>query len=320
MKIKKRYLFSIIITIFLSACGNQEYKRGEIKLIQKAPHQNTLKHSLEKNSTQNITQKESNSPSNNIVKSEDNNTNDLYDNLAELREIIKKELFLLNSDKKNIDAEMNISKSKILADKEIALAKLNTNKELSNIELEKKQQIELAKIKASKDIAIAKLQYEKNISNNQKNVDLSKQIHSKEVEIAKLKTQEAISQNKEKVEIAKLSKEKEIELAKLENQKELTNKDIAFKKIILFIITGIVLFIILIVYLINKRKRDNELKIHKSEIKHKEYMEATKQHNENMRKMLEIIIDDKTDKELKKDMVKLLKEEGKKGRMIEHKK
>jgi hypothetical protein len=49
-------------------------------------------------------------------------------------------------------------------------------------------------------------------------------------------------------------------------------------------------------------------------------MEATKQHNENMRKMLDIIIDEQIDKDLKKDMIKLLKEEGKKGRMIEHKK
>jgi len=319
MKLKNRYLLSILILIFLTACGNQEYKRGDVKLINKTP-QNILSNSGDKNSTQTKEIREdANQTLKNILQQENNQTDKIKE-LSSLRELIKKELILLDSDKNDLNLELNITNNKIMADKEIALAKLNTKKELSNIELEKKQEIELAKIKASKDIALAKLQYEKNISDSQKSIDLSKQIHDKEVEIAKLKTQEAISKNQEKIAITQLIKEKEIQLATLKNQEELANKSLAFKKIVLYILTGVILLAILVIFLINKRKRDNEIKLHEKELKHKEYMEATKQHNENMRKMLEILVDDKIDKELKKDMVKLLKEEGKKGRLIEHKK
>jgi hypothetical protein len=75
----------------------------------------------------------------------------------------------------------------------------------------------------------------------------------------------------------------------------------------------------LILYFINSRKRKNELKIHEDELRHKEYMEASRQHNEHIGKMLDVITDANADKGVKKEIVRLLKEQGKKGNLIEHK-
>jgi type III secretory pathway component EscU len=92
-----------------------------------------------------------------------------------------------------------------------------------------------------------------------------------------------------------------------------------FYKMIAIAITSILVLGLLIVYFINRRKRNNELKMHQDELRHKEYMEASKQHNEHVKRMLDIITDESADKVVKKEVVRLLKEQGKKGNLIEHK-
>ncbi|NOZ89800.1 MAG: hypothetical protein GXO60_00785 [Epsilonproteobacteria bacterium] len=391
MKSRKRYLIFIFILLFFVSCGNQEYKKSDVKLLKKFP-ETTLIESIkepkveEENSSALLETKADNNSSdgndsesnnskvlifelnssiveknitfNNIIMdkniSEENMTDtnlsvfnkdkNLSLAFADLKSMVDNELKLLKDKKNELSKnfELNVSNNKILASKEVALAKLATQKdiaraefynkkELSAMELENKHKLELAKLKATqeidkikmekdKEIAIAKLQNEKDMASSQNKVNLSEQLHKKEVELAKLRTKEKISDNDKKVAITQFSKEKEVELAKLESEKELTNKNMVYKKMIAIIVAGILFFTILVIYLINKRKRDNELKLHESELRHKEYMEASQQHNENIKKILEIITDENADKGIKKEMVKLLKEQGKNKNLIEYKK
>jgi type III secretory pathway component EscU len=110
-----------------------------------------------------------------------------------------------------------------------------------------------------------------------------------------------------------LNSDKEIALAKLNSQKELADKNLIFYKMIAIAITALLVLGLLIIYFISRKKRINELKMHQDELRHKEYMEASKQHNEHVRKMLDIIIDESADKTVKKEVVRLLKEQGKKS-------
>ncbi len=161
----------------------------------------------------------------------------------------------------------------------------------------KEKEIVLAKLESQEKMAMAKLETQKSLSKEQK-----------ELALAKIQIQKDISKNDE-----------EIALARLKNEKELADKNIAFYKMIAMMVMGVVVLALLMVYLINSRKRKNELKIHQDELRHKEYMESTRQQNEHIGKMLDVILDENADKSVKKEIVRLLKDQGKKGNLIEHK-
>jgi len=79
-----------------------------------------------------------------------------------------------------------------------------------------------------------------------------------------------------------------------------------------YLITAVIIFIalILMLYLIHRRNQTLKLKLHEDELRHKEYMQASKQHHERVNKTLEILANESTDKNLKKELVKLLKDQG----------
>ncbi len=78
-----------------------------------------------------------------------------------------------------------------------------------------------------------------------------------------------------------------------------------------YLIAGVILFILLIglIYLIHRRNQHLKLKLHEDELRHKEYMLSSRQHHERINKTLEILADQSTDKALKKELVKLLKDQ-----------
>ncbi|MBU1667872.1 hypothetical protein KKC13_05590 [bacterium] len=139
--------------------------------------------------------------------------------------------------------------------------------------------------------------------------------------------------NQKEMESSKLANEKEITLATLENNKEIViaehdtrvktqDKDNALYQLIAMITAGVLILFIFILFLMHRRSKNIEVKLHQDELRHKEMMEANKQHNENVRKMLEIVADENTDKGVKKEIVRLLKEQEvqkKATLLIEHK-
>jgi hypothetical protein len=228
--------------------------------------------------------------------------------LAELEKRIQIETLAMQSKHDLSLKKLEANRAKILKEKEVALAKLESKEKMAMSQLQSKEA--LAKVDAQNrhSEALAKLASQKELSANNKELDKVKSSNEKEIALAKFQAQKDMAKNEEK-----------IALARLANEKELVDKNIAFYKTIAMMITGILLLALLILFFINRRKRKNELQIHEDALRHKEYLEANKMHNEHIKKMLDIITDESADKGVKKEIVRLLKEQGKKGNIIEYK-
>ncbi|SFV65695.1 hypothetical protein MNB_SV-12-230 [hydrothermal vent metagenome] len=210
--------------------------------------------------------------------------------LAELEAKMRAESLAMKSQYDISLKKLETDNTKILNEKEVALAKLESDKEIAKEKESNRKELSILELKSREKMALAKLDSKKELSQGQKELD---RINS--------------------------SNNKEIALAKLKSQKELADKNIAFYKMIAIMVVGLVVLALLIVYFINRRKRKNELQIHEDELRHKEYMEASRQHNEHIGKMLDVITDANADKGVKKEIVRLLKDQGKKSNLIEHK-
>lgn len=233
-------------------------------------------------------------------------------------QVMKEKSFTLESDLKRLEMEQK----KALMDNEqaIALATLEKEKAIAQeqVNLEQKK-VELEALN-QKEIELAKLASQKELSLHEKEMAKEKSLYEKEVALAKLETQKTISENEQKLSESKVVNDQEIALAKLEIEKEQKEKDLELYKIITAVVAGLVILILLIIYMMHRRNKKIELQLHEEELMQQKYMEASKQHNENLRKMLEIVTDEKTDKGIKKEIVRLLKDQGKQSDLIEHKK
>ena len=161
--------------------------------------------------------------------------------------------------------------------------------ELSTIEA--KHQERLAQIKADKEKQLKKLELEKSKIENQ--------------------TKQAISQSKDRsnLEIEKSKQQTAIAIQK-------NNKDLYQNIIIALIVLSFALM--LMIYLLKTKAKKLEQKMHEDELRHKEYMMLATQYNERINKTLDLLASDKTDKALKKDLIKLLKnQENEQPKMIE---
>ena len=79
-----------------------------------------------------------------------------------------------------------------------------------------------------------------------------------------------------------------------------------------YLVAAVIFFIVLMLLfaLIHRRNQALKLKLHEDELRHKEYMQASKQHHERVNKTLEILANESTDKHLKKELIGLLKDQG----------
>ena len=79
-----------------------------------------------------------------------------------------------------------------------------------------------------------------------------------------------------------------------------------------YLIAAVILFLVLmiILYGIYQKKHALKIKLHEEELRHQEAMLASKQQHERINKTLEILASDSTDKHLKKELVRLLKDQG----------
>jgi len=170
---------------------------------------------------------------------------------------------------------------------------------------EANETLELQKLVGANQIALAKIESEK-----------LQQLKALELEQTKLQAQEAA-----KLQESKLAYEKELQGMKLAQEKELTllqeerllsnqGDQNRLYQIVIIVSTLLVLLILLLWLWIHKKNKAHEAKIHEASLRHEEFMQASQQHHEKVTKMLEIVVDEKTDKNIKKELVKLLKEQG----------
>lgn len=104
--------------------------------------------------------------------------------------------------------------------------------------------------------------------------------------------------------------QKEVALAKEQRIAATKDKDIALYQITIGVAALLVLFGMVLFLWIYRKNRNDKLKIHEETLRHQAFMQASQQQHEKMNKILEIIVDEKADKTVKKELVKLLKEQG----------
>jgi hypothetical protein len=241
--------------------------------------------------------------------------------LAEIEAKMREELLSLKIQHEQSlkEMELAIKKNQALQIKEIEMTKLAQEQEIQKQKASDEKELSTIKLSNQQKIEMAKIASQKELEAKQKAIEEARVIYEKEVALAKLKTQRELAQRQERVKLAEAKREKEVALATLKSEKINSDKRLEFYKMIAIIITGLIVFGLLILYFIVQRKRKNEIKLQENELRHKEYLEASKQHNEHVKRMLEIITDEGMDKGIKKEMMRLLKDQSSQANLIEHK-
>ncbi|MFT7878785.1 MAG: hypothetical protein ABXS91_00175 [Sulfurimonas sp.] len=207
--------------------------------------------------------------------------------------------------------EGNVSKARLMED-----AKKQEKAEIAYQKYkEVNETLELQKLIGANQVALAKIEAEK-----------LQQLKAMELEETKVKAEES-SKLKEKqiaydkeLESMKLAQEKE--LVMVQEKRRMANQDNQNRlyQTLLIVGTLIVLLVLLIWLWVHRKNKAQEAKIHEETMRHEEFMQASQQHHEKITKMLDIVVDEKTDKNVKKELVKLLKEQGEGPALLEEKK
>jgi len=147
------------------------------------------------------------------------------------------------------------------------------------------------------------------------------------IEANKIKDLEHIGLEKMKIhemsqqEIERLRQEsqKEIALAKEKRIAVTKDQDISFYKMIVIVVSLLAVLVLGLFLFIQRKNKKDALKMKEKILRHEAYMQESRHHHEKISKMLEIIIDENADKAVKKELVKLLKEQGETPVLLEHK-
>lgn len=169
----------------------------------------------------------------------------------------------------------------------------------------------------------AKSKEQKKLSRLQDKLKLEELKNKHQERLASIEAQKATKVKELEVQKSQIESNSKIVLSSQEQQskiilqeKKAAFESVAFKdrnitrRLYLAVGAGLLLMLILLYIVIHSKNQKLKAKIHESELKHKEYMQESKQHHERINKTLEIIANEKTDKTLKKDLVRLLKHQG----------
>jgi len=185
-------------------------------------------------------------------------------------------------------------------DERIRLLRAQTDAKARLAEIEFRKAERLKKLETQRATTLARLKAEEN-----------KQIKALEVEQTK-------NTNTAQTKIAQTQSQTDILLAKERQANAIIRqqKQIAFYQQLLIAVVLVLLLLMLLLYLLYRHRQSLKLKLHEDELHHQAYLEASRQHHEKVTKMLEIIADASTDKGLKKELTKLLKENGNASRPL----
>ena len=195
----------------------------------------------------------------------------------------------------------NVSKARLMDD----TAKKEKTEILEQKKIEMNETLELQKVIGANQVALAKIE-----------ADKAETLKTLELEQSKVKAREAVKLEEQKIayeketQAMKLAQEKE--LALLQEKRLLANQDNqnSLYETVLVVSALLILLILLLLLWIQRKNRAQKAKMHEETLRHEAFMQASQQHHEKITKMLDIVVDEKTDKNVKKELVKLLKEQG----------
>lgn len=168
------------------------------------------------------------------------------------------------------------------------------------------------------------------------------QTYRKEMDLAKLKSQENLQLAKIEAEGKKEIKqieseamkvqvfaEKEVSLQAQETQKEIAaskektlvqtqEKDLFLYQIAIAVIAVLVLIMLLVYYLIHRKNKLIEVKLHEEKLKHEATVQANTQQHEKLGRMLDIIADEGANEHVRHALIGILKEQTVSQNLIEY--
>ena len=170
-----------------------------------------------------------------------------------------------------------------------------TDEKIRLLQAQTEAKAKLAKIEAQRDIETAKIKA--------KTEQTIKEIELKQTQSTNAANTQIASTNA-KVTIAT---EKERQKAALVQQHE----KIAFYRLLLIVGAILLLMLLVFIYFLYKQRQNLKLKIHEEDLRHRAYLEASRQSHEKVTKVLDIIAREDIDKGVKKELTRLLKEQEK---------
>jgi succinate dehydrogenase hydrophobic anchor subunit len=170
-------------------------------------------------------------------------------------------------------------------------AKPKESREAREVAAEK--EVQLAKLKSEENLKIAKIEAEarEEVKKIETEALKAKVLAEKEVQLLGQKIRKEIADSREKTTV------------------KTQEKDIHLYKIIAAVVSALILIILLVFYLIHRKNKAIEVKLHEEKLKHEAMMQASAQYHEKMGKMLEIIADESASENIKKELVGILREQ-----------
>jgi len=175
-------------------------------------------------------------------------------------------------------------------DEQIRLLKAQTEAKARLAEIEARKAERLRQLETQQAEAVARLEAEKQQKLKALELRQIESTNTANTQIAKARAQ------------TDLAIEKERQARESARQKE----QIAFNRQLLIAGISAVLLLMLLFYLLYRHRHNVKLKLQEEELRHKAWLEASRQHHEKVTKVLDILADEKTDKHVKKELTKLL--------------
>jgi len=186
-------------------------------------------------------------------------------------------------------------------DEQIRLLKAQTEAKARLAEIEARKAERLKKLEAQRAMTVARIESEKAGKLKQLEVEQSRSTNTARAQIAQARA------------AAEIVREQERQKTALARQKE----SIAFYQQMLIAGVIVLLLLMLLVYLLYRHRQSLKAKLHDDQLRHQAHLEVSRQHHEKVTKLLEIIADEGTDKNLRKELTRLLKEQGEGPKQLE---
>lgn len=222
-----------------------------------------------------------------------------------------------NTSKKTIskiEIKESLSGAKKIAQKEDSKKEV-TEKEVTEkdrIEREKIEREEIEKKKAEASILETKITLA-NIEAKHKeklaSIVAEKEKAVKHIELEKTQIESKTRQNINTIEYKNKAI---IEQARQKSQANIATQEAELHRQYFYGILFVLFALIILIYLIHRKNQTLKVKLHQDDIKHKMQMQESKQYHDRVNKTLEILADGNTDKNLKTDLIELLKDQNEK--------
>ena len=155
------------------------------------------------------------------------------------------------------------------------------------------KEMELAKLKSEENLRLAKIEAE-----------AKEEVKRIEAEALKAKVMAA-----KEVHLQQQKTAKEIAVTKEQRLMQTKEKDLRFYMILAAVVAALFLVALLVWYLMHRKNKATELKMHEDKLRHEAMMEANRQHHEKIGRVLEIIADKHTDPAVKHKLVSVLSDQ-----------